>query len=128
MGNITDLAFFAVVGYLGVHHTLGEPVLATLLSAYVAHRFGVAMGKQQAVIALSNNSGGGGGGGGGGGTGTSGTTMRAVEVPIVSAEVSVQAPGVIRPQPKPPIPRTDRRVSIDTTLFDAMSSVVGWMG
>jgi hypothetical protein len=51
--TLVDLAFFATVCLLGFKLVLHETVLATLLGMYAAGRFGVAHGKQQAVIALS---------------------------------------------------------------------------
>ena len=62
---LVDVVYFAIVGVLGWHHSLSEPVLAALLGVYSAHRFGVAMGKQQAVVALSSPPRDGGQGGGG---------------------------------------------------------------
>lgn len=50
---VVDVVYFAIVGLLGWHRSLSEPVLAALLGVYSAHRFGVAMGKQQAVVAMS---------------------------------------------------------------------------
>src|SRR5512147_2406420 len=54
LSTIVDLAFFVVIGLLGWHKVLSEAVLATLLSAYTAHRFGIASGKQQAIVALGS--------------------------------------------------------------------------
>jgi len=54
LSTIVDLAFFIVIGLLGWHKVLSEAVLATLLSAYTAHRFGIASGKQQAIVALGS--------------------------------------------------------------------------
>jgi len=51
---IGDIAFLSVVCVLGLKHVLSEGVLATLLAAYAAGRFGVAHGKQQAAIALTS--------------------------------------------------------------------------
>lgn len=73
--TVVDLAFFVTVCLLGFRQVLHETVLATLLGMYAAGRFGVAHGKQQAVIALSGSGSGSvppTGSGGSGGSGASG--------------------------------------------------------
>jgi hypothetical protein len=104
MSMIVDLAFFAVIGLLGLKRVLSEPILAALLSSYAAHRFGVAMGKQQAVIALS--------GSGGSGSGSSGS----------SGEHKLNIP--LGPPPASKGPQS-------STMGDRLSrtsAIVGWMG
>ena len=109
LATLVDLAFFVVVGLLGMRRILSEGVLATLLSGYVAHRFGVASGKQQAIVAATL--GGGGGGGGMGGSGGSGSSQR---MPAVRTEIVE------------PNPRDSRRLMREAS--DELVHVHGWIG
>lgn len=111
LATLVDLAFFVVVGLLGMKRILSEGVLATLLSGYVAHRFGVASGKQQAIVAATLGGGGGGGGMAGGSGGGSGSSQR---MPAVRTEIVE------------PNPRDSRRLMREAS--DELVHVHGWIG
>lgn len=136
VGGLRDCVFFLVVAYLGLRHALSEPILAALLSAYTAHRFGISMGKQQAVIAL-NNAGPNVGGGGGtvSGIGTVHTIdpqgvqhidttrqSRPSAIPIVPTPV----PEGAAPATLPPPPAD--RLHLDTGAYRTVSNTLGGIG
>ena len=125
VGGIRDCIFFLVVAYLGLHHAIGEPILAALLSAYTAHRFGISMGKQSAVIALNNGPGTGTGGTGGGASGTSGT-MRAVPDP--NATTRRIDPRTLAPDSEAVTPSGGMHLdtgTLDTGAYQAIAGTVG---
>lgn len=128
VAGLRDCVFFLVIGFLGHKHVIGEPILAALLSAYTAHRFGVSMGKQQAIVSLNNS-------GGGGGTGTSGT-MRAVD-PSLAATRRVEPPRNLSPHDDADggLPISDvvpgsihRSLSLDTGAYSTIASSIGGIG
>lgn len=134
VGGIRDCIFFLVVGYLGSKRIIGEPILAALLSAYTAHRFGLSMGKQQAVIALSGGATG--SSSTGGGPGSSGS-MRAVVIPPASSTRESRATtrriepiDPIDPRREPdqnaaPPARPALSTNLDTGAYQTVAATVG---
>jgi len=120
LSTLVDIAFFVIVGIFGLNHILSEAVLATLLSGYAAHRFGIASGKQQAIVALSSS-----GSlppGSGGGTGSS-QKMPAVRQPI-REEVADNGRDPRRMQRE----SMQRENAIRHDAIENMSRLIGWWG